>query len=79
MKIYKYTANNGDWNGFHTHFIVAESKEEIENTDLYKTYMSKGFEVTKPKEITNKDILLALGLYSFYDKINFSYSIIEEV
>lgn len=79
MKIYHYSANNGDWNGYHVFFVVGKSAEEIKNGDDYKRWVEHGYEVTTPKELTNEDVLLVLGLYQYKNKINFSYTIEEEV
>lgn len=38
MKIYKLTTNTGDWNGIHTEYVLAESKEEaIAKNEWYRT------------------------------------------
>ena len=77
-KIFTYFANNGEWNGYYTRYVVAESAEEVVNSKDYQDYKNFGYYIGEVHEVTSKDICLALSLFSMTDKIEFSYKIKED-
>ena len=77
-KIFTYFANNGGWHGYSTHYVVADSAEEVINSREYQDYKNSGYYLGEVYEVTSEDICLALSLFSMTDKIEFSYKIKED-
>lgn len=75
-KIFTYYANSGDWNGYHTEYVIAESAEEIMQSKKYIDYQNFGYSPTEPKELNSQDICYALHIFGEYnDKIKFTYEL----
>lgn len=78
-KLFTYSANNGGWNGYHTKYIIAESPEEVMNSEDYIQFKNFGYSLGTVREVTSEDICLELSLFGdMGDKITFSYEIKEE-
>lgn len=66
-KIYRYGINTGDWNGWTNYFMIAETEEEVKQSEEYlerKQQCERAkWDFIEVSEISSEFILAKLGIF----------------